>query len=150
MSRWPGDAQQERTSFGNLTRGELMSRVRSTGNQTTEKKLARLLREARLKGWRRHQPLLGRPDFVWRDRKVAVFVDGCFWHGHTCRNLTPKKNTRAWQDKILRNKTRDRHNNRVLRQQGWKVIRIWECQLTKVPDQCLKRIRRKLEETQKF
>lgn len=147
MNRWPGDAQQERTSFGKLTRGELMSRVRSTGNRTTEKKLARLLREEGLKGWRRHQPLPGRPDFVWRDKKVAVFVDGCFWHGHTCRNLIPKKNTEAWQDKILRNKTRDRRNNRILRQRGWKVIRIWECQLTKVSDQCLKRIRRKLEET---
>ena len=65
MSRWPGNAQRERTTFGGLLRGQLMSRVRSTGNQTTEKRLASLLRAAGLTGWRTHQSLPGRPDFVW-------------------------------------------------------------------------------------
>ncbi|MCY4613569.1 MAG: DNA mismatch endonuclease Vsr [Nitrospira sp.] len=146
MGRWPGNAQQERTTFGGLNRGDLMSRVLSTGNQTTEMQLAYLLRKEGLTGWRRHQPLPGRPDFVWPKMKVAVFVDGCFWHGHDCRNLTPKTNFKAWRDKIEKTKARDRRANRSLRQQGWKVIRIWECRLTKAPGQCLLRIRHKLEE----
>lgn len=130
MSRWPGDAQQERTSFGGLSRGELMSRVRSTGNETTEIRLAKLLREARLSGWRRHQPLPGRPDFVWTKAKVAVFVDGCFWHGHDCgRNLSPRTNSAAWRNKVDRNKQRDRQVSRRLRREGWSVLRVWECQL---------------------
>ena len=147
MSQWLGNPQRERTMFGDLSRSELMSRVRSTGNQTTERQLARLLRKAGLTGWRRHQPFPGRPDFVWSKKKVAVFVDGCFWHGHNCRNLSSKTNEKAWRDKIERTQTRDRRANRLLRQLGWKVIRIWECRLTKVPDQCLLRIQRKLEES---
>lgn len=145
MSQWPGDAQQEHTTFGNLSRSELMSRVKSSGNKTTEELLARLLRKMGLTGWRRRQPLPGRPDFVWPKMKVAVFVDGCFWHGHDCRNLTPKKNADVWQDKIQKTRTRDRRANRNLRALGWKVIRIWECQLKKNPDWCLSRIKRKLE-----
>lgn len=147
MSRWPGNAQREQTTFGSLNRGQLMSRVRSTGNQTTEMQLAKLLRKARLSGWRRHQPLPGRPDFVWSRLKVAVFVDGCFWHGHSCRNLTPKTNTSAWQDKIAKTQARDRRANRQLRRLGWKVIRIWECRLTSVPHNCLRRIKHKIEES---
>ncbi len=145
MSRWPGDSQKERTTFGGLSRGQLMSRVRSTGNQTTEMRLAALLRRARLAGWRRHQRLPGRPDFVWPRAKVAVFVDGCFWHGHTCgKNVTPKTNKRAWRDKLESNRARDRRTTRLLRQQGWIVIRIWECQLAADPARCVGRIRRAL------
>lgn len=123
-----------------------MSRVRSTGNQTTEKRLAGLLRKMGLSGWRRHQPLPGQPDFVWPGFKVAVFVDGCFWHGHDCgKNVTPKTNAKAWQDKIIRNKSRDRQMTRHLRQEGWRVVRIWECQLRKNPARCVSGIRRALE-----
>ena len=147
MSSWPGDARQELTTFGRLRRGELMSRVRSTGNQTTEKKLEFLLRKAGLTGWRRHQQLPGHPDFVWPKVKVAVFVDGCFWHGHNCgKNVTPKTNVKAWRDKIERNQVRDQRVARYLRQVGWKVIRIWECRLTKEPERCVRRIQFKLEE----
>src|SRR5262245_32188832 len=115
MSRWPGDPHQERTGFGELSRGELMARVRSRGNQTTEQRLASLLRAARLRGWRRHQALPGRPDFVWDTVKVAVFVDGCFWHGHSCnRNLIPNTNADAWRKKIARTKMRDRKTTTLL------------------------------------
>lgn len=145
MSRWPGNAQKERTTFGGLSRGQLMSRVRSKGNVTTEKRLASLLRNSGLRGWRRHQPLSGRPDFVWPKRKVVVFVDGCFWHGHECgRNLTPKTNVKAWREKIERNKDRDRQLTRRLRNGGWRVVRIWECQLAKNPTRHIVRIQRAL------
>lgn len=147
MSHWPGNPERQRTTFGSLNRRELMSRVRSTGNQTTEKRLASLLRKANLPGWRRHQPLPGRPDFIWPNLKVAVFVDGCFWHGHNCgKNVTPKTNAKAWKDKIERTQARDRQATRKLRRLGWGVIRIWECRLAKSPERCVQRIKFKLEE----
>ena len=143
MGQWPGNSDRERTTFGGLTRGQLMSRVCSKGNETTEKRLASLLRKARQSGWRRHRPLPGRPDFVWPKAKVAVFVDGCFWHGHDCgKNVTPKTNAEAWRDKINRTKARDRQTRRLLRKQGWTVLGIWECQLRKNPGQCITRIQK--------
>jgi len=146
MSRWPGNAENECTTFGGLSRGQLMSRVRSKGNKTTEKCLASLLRKARLCGWRRHQALPGRPDFAWPRAKVAVFVDGCFWHGHDCgKNVNPRTNVGAWRKKLEGNKARDRKATRMLRQQGWKVGRIWECQLAKNPVRCVARIGKMLD-----
>lgn len=142
MTSWPGDARNQRTTFGALSRSELMSRVRSRGNATTETRLAHLLRKARMSGWRRHQRLAGHPDFVWRVSRVVVFVDGCFWHGHDCgRNVTPKTNATAWREKIGRNRDRDRRVTRLLRRQGWTVGRISECQLADNPERCLSRIR---------
>lgn len=145
MSRWPGNPEKERTTFGGLSRGHLMSRIRSTGNNTTERRLILLLRSTGIRGWRRHLPVLGHPDFVWPNAKVAVFVDGCFWHGHTCgKNVTPKTNAQAWCEKIRRTKVRDRESMRRLRKLGWKVIRIWECRLLKNGVKCVDQIRQLL------
>jgi len=146
MSRWPGRSKHAKTTFGGLSRSALMSRVRSKGNATTELKLRALLRLARLHGWRRNYPLLGNPDFVFRRQKLAVFVDGCFWHGHGCgRNLKPKRNAALWQQKIDGNQGRDRRNTRTLQAAGWRVVRIWECALAKGPAACLRRIERALQ-----
>jgi DNA mismatch endonuclease, patch repair protein len=134
------------TSFGHLNRSELMSRVRSKGNKTTEQRMVQLLRFHRLSGWRRHADLPGRPDFVWPRARVALFVHGCFWHGHDCgRNLKPKRNIGFWENKIVTNRRRDRRNRLVLRQQGWSVITVWECHLSRSPAQCLVRIKNALE-----
>lgn len=147
MSRWPGKVSQERTTFGGLSRGELMSRVRSSGNITTELKLLNMFRSAGITGWRRRYPLHGKPDFTFPSQRVVVFVDGCFWHGHTCsRNLEPKINSDLWRAKIQTNKSRDRRVSRTLRKKGWRVIRIWECDLKKKPNTCLKRISRTLND----
>src|SRR5713226_3567930 len=108
MSFWPGNADREKTTFGGLRRGQLMARVRSIGNETTEERLASLLRSRGISGWRRHLSIPGKPDFAWRKERLAVFVDGCFWHGHNCgRKLTPKTNRQAWREKISNNKARD-------------------------------------------
>ena len=144
MPRWPGEASAQATTFGKLSRSELMARVRGTGNETTELRMARLLRGAGLSGWRRHQPLPGKPDFCWRKGKVALFVDGCFWHGHDCRNLRPRTNRRAWAEKIKKNRERDQAHDRNLAAMGWKVIRVWECDLRKDPEECLARIAKAL------
>jgi DNA mismatch endonuclease (patch repair protein) len=150
VSQWPGNARSQRTTFGRLSRSQLMSRVRSRGNETTEIRFAKLLRKARVYGWRRHQRLTGNPDFVWRKKKLAVFVDGCFWHGHTCgKNITPKTNKKAWRHKIDLNKERDARVTRVLRRKGWHVVRIWECHLAKNPQACLNRVERAIEHSQR-
>lgn len=136
----------ERTPFGGLARSELMSRVRSRGNRSTEMRMVKLLRENGLSGWRRHQPLAGRPDFVWRRERVVVFVDGCFWHGHDCgRNLTPRSNQEFWNRKIEQNRSRDLRNTHELAADGWTVLRIWECRLKKEPDSCIKEVARAVE-----
>ena len=146
MSRWPGRSKQAKTTFGGLSRSALMSRVRSKRNATTELKLVSLLRAAGLRGWRRSFSLLGKPDFVFPKAKLAVFVDGCFWHGHDCgRNLTPKRNVALWLRKFDSNKHRDARVTRALRGEGWRVIRIWECALAKHPETCIRRIQRVLE-----
>lgn len=147
MSKWPGDARRERTTFGGLSRGQLMARVRGVGNKTTERRLVVLLRGAGLAGWRRQQALPGKPDFSWSRARVAVFVDGCFWHGHGCgRNVTPRTNAKAWREKINRNQARDRRVDRALRRAGWSVLRVWECALARTPERCVTRIRRRIEE----
>jgi len=118
-----------------------MSRIRSSQNATTELRFLALLRATRIKGWRRNYPLPGKPDFTFPKSRLAVFIDGCFWHGHACgRNLTPKRNAEAWKAKIKRNKTRDSIVTRELETKGWHVIRIWECTLRKKPNNCLKRV----------
>src|ERR1051325_6854141 len=107
-----------------------MASVRSRGNTTTEIPLAKLLRAARLTGYRRHWPILGKPDFAWPNRKIAVFVDGCFWHGCSCKYL-PRTNTTFWREKIAANRRRDRRVAQFLRRDGWTVLRIRECSVCK-------------------
>jgi DNA mismatch endonuclease (patch repair protein) len=142
VPRWPGNARRQPTTFGGLTRSRLMQRVRSTGNETTEQRMARLLRKARLRGWRRHLRVLGKPDFAWPREKVALFIDGCFWHGHQCgRNLVPRTNAVAWEEKIRSNRKRDRRVSRQLRGSGWRVVRVWECCLGSAPMACVERVR---------
>ena len=106
-----------------------MSRVRSCGNKDTELALAKLLRRHGITGWRRNQPVFGKPDFVFQKFKLAVFVDGCFWHGCPKHATKPKNNRTFWRRKLVGNKTRDRAVNRVLRQVGWRVLRIWQHEL---------------------
>jgi DNA mismatch endonuclease, patch repair protein len=88
--------------------------------------------------------LPGRPDVVLAKYKSAVFVHGCFWHGHQCKAFRwPKSRKDFWQEKILRNKARDAVAKRKLRQLGWQSILIWECQIKKglVEKKVLERLR---------
>jgi DNA mismatch endonuclease (patch repair protein) len=123
-------------------RSEVMAKIRSKGNRSTELRLVLLFKTARISGWRRHVSLPGRPDFTFRAAKVAVFVDGDFWHGRLARR--PKSNASYWTAKIEGNCRRDRRNNRLLRKLGWSVLRVWEGDLKRRPEYCLARIVRKL------
>lgn len=116
-----------------------MSLIRSRGNRSTEMRFIALLRSAGITGWRRNQALMGKPDFVFRKEKVAVFVDGCFWHACPKHATFPKTRRSFWLKKFGNNKARDHRVNRSLRKAGWRVLRIWEHEL-KQPGRCLKRL----------
>lgn len=113
-------------------RSEVMARIRGTGNRSTEQRLATLFRAHGITGWRRHLPLPGRPDFAFPKLKLAVFVDGCFWHGCPTHGTLPRNNRGFWRQKITRNRARDRAVTRELRRRGWRVVRIWEHELRRV------------------
>ena len=132
--------------YSKRKRSELMSRVRSAGNKSTELRLIAVMRAAHITGWRRHQNLPGRPDFVFRKHRLALFVDGCFWHAcKRCaqRSRMPATNRQFWANKISGNCRRDRWVNRTLRSESWRVLRIWEHELKK-PNRCLARLLRAL------
>jgi len=128
--------------FTKAKRSEVMSRIRGHGNRDTELALVRLLRQHKINGWRRRCHVFGRPDFVFPQQRVAVFVDGCFWHGCPRHSTHPRTNAVFWTDKIAKNRARDRLVNRELRHDGWVVVRIWEHDMRK-PSQpkCLRRLR---------
>lgn len=105
-----------------------MSRIRGSGNRSTELKIIHHLRQEKVTGWRRKYKLFGKPDFVFPKKKIALFVDGCFWHGHKCAKI-PSSNRNFWERKINANKKRDRTVNRELKRVGWSVFRVWECEI---------------------
>jgi DNA mismatch endonuclease (patch repair protein) len=121
-------------------RSALMARVRSRGNESTEIRLIKVMKAADLKGWRRGRRLVGRPDFVFPAARLAIFVDGDFWHGNPKTFRQPKDNFDFWKQKIQRNRSRDRKVNRLLRSMGWSVIRIWESSLAKRPSEVVNKI----------
>jgi DNA mismatch endonuclease (patch repair protein) len=110
-------------------RSRNMAAIRSVGNKTTELAMVRILRTLRLSGWRRHQAVAGRPDFVWPKQRVALFTDGCFWHGCPTCYKAPGRHRSYWNEKIKRNRLRDTTVTRNLEREGWRVVRIWECQI---------------------
>ena len=137
--------------FTKAKRSQVMSRIRGRGNKETEVALAKLLRAARITGWRRHVQLRiaergtwntgahgvtrptfrVRPDFVFPKLKLAIFVDGCFWHGCPKHATMPANNRTFWLKKLTANKARDRQVTRTLRQRGWRVLRVWQHELAR-------------------
>lgn len=117
--------------FDDKIRSEIMKKVRSNKNKSTELKLIKLFNEYGIVGWRRNYEVKGHPDFVFMKQKVAVFVDGCFWHGHDCRNTRPKDNAEYWDKKREKNIKHDKQITELFENRGWCVIRIWECELKK-------------------
>ena len=117
--------------FSPLMRSQVMSAVRSKGNKSTELSLINIFRNNSIKSWRRNYKLFGCPDFVFPKKRIVIFADGCFWHGHNCRNTKPKQHADYWAKKILRNTARDKFITKALKHAGWHVIRIWECEIKK-------------------
>jgi len=115
--------------FSKKKRSAIMAAIKGRGTKSTELAVRAILKRLGITGWRSNlESIPGKPDFAFRKIKLAVFVDGCFWHGcKTCaRNLKPRTNTAFWRKKIEANIRRDKRVNRRLNRLGWSVLRVWE------------------------
>jgi DNA mismatch endonuclease (patch repair protein) len=115
--------------FSIAKRSKVMAKIRGRGNRSTELRFLALLKAHKIKGWRRHMTVAGRPDFAFPQLRLAIFVDGCFWHGCSRHCVFPKSNRVFWRTKIQRNRIRDRLVARTLRTRRWRVFRVWEHEL---------------------
>lgn len=115
-------------AFGGVPpdRSQLMGRISSKGNKTTELRLRLALVRAGIAGWQMHPSLVGCPDFYFHKARLAIFVDGCFWHGCKRCGHVPKTRREYWEMKFRRNNRRARIVARQLRLDGIKVVRFWE------------------------
>jgi len=116
-------------TFSPKKRSEIMAAIRSTRNQETEMALLAILRKNGIVGWRRNAKVSGKPDFIFPRNRVAVFVDGCFWHKCSKHFRLPASNKAYWSGKIARNVRRDREVTQSLKTAGWKVLRLWQHEL---------------------
>lgn len=117
-----------------------MSHIRSSDTKP-EEHVRKYLFSKGLRYRKNSSALPGRPDLVLRKYKTVVFVNGCFWHHHDCPKFRwPKSNVSYWENKIQRNEARDKKNQALLEEMGWKVIVVWECQLSKDADMTLERL----------
>lgn len=115
-----------------------MSRVR-TRDTEPELLLRKTLWATGMRGWRLHaNDLPGKPDLVWRSKKLAVFVDGAFWHGHP--DYYRDQSGAFWNEKIASNRARDERVNRELEGTGWKIIRLWDFEVERDPIECVRRL----------
>lgn len=123
----------------NLTkeqRSKTMSRIRRRDTKP-EKLLRQAVWERGLRGYRLDDRRLpGRPDLAWTRKRVAVFIDGAFWHGHP-KAFTPGKSGAYWDAKIAGNVARDREVDDALRAMGWTVFRFWDFEVTKERERCV-------------
>src|SRR5260370_34304759 len=124
-------------------RSRNMASIRSKGNATTERVFLSIVRKAGISGWRRQLNLPGKPDFAFRSQRLAIFLDGCFWHGCPRCYRLPQDNRAYWKKKLMGNRCRDRQRSRERRTLCWRVIRIWAHTLrsTRGRSQILKRVR---------
>lgn len=126
----------------NLTpeqRRKNMQNIRAV-NTKPELLIAKELRKRNIYFARNVKTILGKPDFVFRRKKVVVFIDSDFWHGHPRRCIMPKSNLSYWQSKIEKNRQRDKAVNKQLKSMGWHVIRIWEYDVKKNIGKSVKKI----------
>jgi DNA mismatch endonuclease (patch repair protein) len=119
-------------------RSHCMSRIKAK-NTKPEQVLRAALWSAGLR-YRLHYAVMGRPDIVFAARQVAVFVDGCFWHGCPLHSVKPKTNVSFWQNKLKRNIERDINVTARLNTEGWTIIRIWEHEIKDHLDSAVLRV----------
>jgi DNA mismatch endonuclease (patch repair protein) len=119
-------------------RSRLMARVK-TRDTAPEVALRRALWRAGVRGWRLHPRVAGKPDLAWLGRRVCVFVDGAFWHGHP--DYYWGQSGEFWDRKIARNRKRDAEVNAELEADGWTVVRVWDFEIRDDPEGCVGRVR---------
>lgn len=123
----------------------VVSRVMSANkakNTSPELALRKLLSSARIRGYRLHpRGVLGRPDIVFTKKKIAIFVNGCYWHHcPKCDLPLPKHNRSFWKAKFARNRLRDEEKIDLLRKDGWKSIVVWEHEINRSPSSTAKKV----------
>lgn len=126
----------------NLTpaqRRKNMQNIRSIGT-AVELKIAKELRRNKIYFASNVKSLPGKPDIVFRRKRIAIFIDSDFWHGHKTRCIMPTSNSAYWDEKIRKNKNRDKRVNGILKEAGWQVIRIWEYDVKKRFDKTVNKI----------
>ena len=123
--------------FSSQKRSDIMSKI--SGKNTKPEILVRKFLFS--KGFRYRinvKTLPGKPDIVLPKYKTIIFVNGCFWHGHNCKKgKLPSSNTDFWKEKISNNKSRDDKNSDLLVKLGWKVIIIWQCEISKIDNRTI-------------
>ena len=126
----------------NLTKAQRQKNMRNIRSKNTkpERMVMRELRRRKIYFAKHVDKIIGKPDIVFRRKKVIVFIDSDFWHGHPVRFTMPKTNTAYWEKKIVRNKERDKEVNKVLSKEGWTVIRLWEYDIKHDLDNCIGQI----------
>lgn len=126
----------------NLTkkqRHNTMQKIRSKGT-IPERLVEKELRRRKIYFVRHVASIIGKPDIVFRRKKLIVFIDSDFWHGNGKRFIMPKTNIEYWQEKIKCNKERDKKINLILKKAGWQVLRLWEYDIKHNLDKCINRI----------
>ena len=127
-------------------RSYCMSRIRSR-DTGLEMLFEKYMKSGRLKGFRKGHSSAGKPDFIFPRSKVALFLDGCFWHGCPRCYREPKTNKKFWRNKIIGNKKRDKISNSLLRQGGWRIKRFWGHQVKTNPERCMSSLKRMLDKS---
>lgn len=128
--------------FSKATRSRVMGHSKARGTKATEGRFRSLLVRYGVRGWQlgHDSGLIGRPDVIFPRKRVAIFVDGCFWHGcRRCRSV-PETNRMFWTMKFQKNRIRDRKVRRMLRTDGWFVLEIWEHELRNDSSRVLRRV----------
>lgn len=123
-----------------------MSSIRAK-NTGPEVKLRKLLFAKGIRGYRIHYNFPGKPDIVFTKKKIAIFIDGCFWHKCPVCFQEPETHKEFWMKKIESNINRDKNVNDNLKKEGWTVIRIWEHEIRKEPERVVENVRRILDES---
>jgi DNA mismatch endonuclease, patch repair protein len=121
-----------------------MSRIRGK-NTGPEIKLRKMLWSQGIRGYRIHHNLPGKPDIVFTKKKIAIFIDGCFWHQCSVCFQEPETRKEFWMKKIGSNVERDKRVNEQLKNEGWTVIRVWEHEIRKTPDRVVEKIFQNLQ-----
>ncbi len=123
-----------------LTRSQQMSRIKGR-NTRPEIRLRKALWAVGLRYRLHHRTPAGRPDVVFPGRKVAVFIDGCFWHGCPHHYVRPCSREEFWSGKLRENVDRDRRQTLALEAAGWRVVRLWEHEIYETLEDCVARVR---------
>ncbi|MBI5234927.1 MAG: very short patch repair endonuclease [Deltaproteobacteria bacterium] len=131
----------------NLTkeqRRKNMQNIRSAGTKP-ERIIMRELKRRKIYFAGHVKSVIGNPDIVFRRKRIAVFIDSDFWHGHPKRCIMPQTNIEYWSNKIARNKKHDKNVNHILKKGGWAVIRLWDYDVKNRFDKCIQMILNELE-----